>query len=257
MDASYTQILSNTYLSGTAKTNFQNSKTALDTAYTNLKNSINTAIADNVATSTEKANVDAKFVLFNTALATYQTRLEEANKAIQAAIDSKAKGYVDNIQIGGANLVPNSNSGNFSGYNGSVVNNLGKVSVAEWGATDANRVTASGGTSTLIATRSLMSPPPTEGSIYSQSCWFKNNGSNRVDISMNGGERKVALESGEAKRIIIEGYVQPTSARSVQFQVHNTSANTGNDVDFTWWRVQVEYGNKVTAWSESPAEYSK
>jgi len=97
VDSSYTQVYSNAYLSGTPKTNLQTAKTALNTAYTNLVNSINTAISDNVATPAEKADVDAKYGLFNTALATYQVRLEEANNAI-------GKGRIDDLDYIGVNL---------------------------------------------------------------------------------------------------------------------------------------------------------
>mgnify|MGYP002737349866 FL=1 len=91
VDSAYTQVYNNSYLEGTPKTNLASAKTALNTAYTNLVNSINTAIAGGATTPAEKADVDAKFGLFNTAMATYQTRLEEANKAIQNTI----KGFAD------------------------------------------------------------------------------------------------------------------------------------------------------------------
>ena len=55
-------------------------------AITNLITAINTAIADGKTTTTEKKNVDAKFTLFNSALATFNTAVESANKAIQDAL---------------------------------------------------------------------------------------------------------------------------------------------------------------------------
>lgn len=105
VDSGYTQVYNNTYLEGTPKTNLLNAKTALNTAYDNLMSSINTAISDNIATPAEKADVDAKFALFNTALATYQVRLEEANKAIQTKLDNLSTNKVNDIQIGGVNLL--------------------------------------------------------------------------------------------------------------------------------------------------------
>ena len=89
-DSSYTQVHNSTHLEGTAKTNLSTAKTALNTAYNNLVSAVNSAISDGKVDSTEKATVDNRFGLFNTAIATFQTRLEEANKAIQDTIKAAA-----------------------------------------------------------------------------------------------------------------------------------------------------------------------
>lgn len=90
IDAYYNKLYANAYLTGTAKTNLASAKTAYNTAHTNLINSINTAIADGKATATEKADVDAKFSAYNNALSVYQTRVGEADKAIQDTIKKVA-----------------------------------------------------------------------------------------------------------------------------------------------------------------------
>lgn len=90
IDAYYTKLYANAYLTGTAKTNLASAKTAYNTAHANLINSINTAIADGKATATEKADVDAKFSAYNNALSAYQTRVGEADKAIQDTIKKVA-----------------------------------------------------------------------------------------------------------------------------------------------------------------------
>lgn len=90
IDAYYTKLYANAYLTGTAKTNLASAKTAYNTAHTNLINSINTAIADGKTTATEKADVDAKFSAYNNALSAYQTRVGEADKAIQDTIKKVA-----------------------------------------------------------------------------------------------------------------------------------------------------------------------
>lgn len=90
IDAYYTKLYANAYLTGTAKTNLASAKTAYNTAHTNLINSINTAIADGKATATEKADVNAKFSAYNNALSAYQTRVGEADKAIQDTIKKVA-----------------------------------------------------------------------------------------------------------------------------------------------------------------------
>lgn len=90
VDSYYNKLYANTYLTGTAKTNLASAKTAYNTAHTNLINSINTAIADGKTTATEKADVDAKFTAYNNALSAYQTRVGEADKAIQDTIKKVA-----------------------------------------------------------------------------------------------------------------------------------------------------------------------
>lgn len=113
IDAQYTELYGNTYLTGTAKTNLQSAKTAYNTAHTNLINAINTAISDGIATATEKTDIDNKFTAYGTALGTYRTRAEEANKAIQDEIkrqaDEAAQEKVDAIQVGVRNLLLKSN----------------------------------------------------------------------------------------------------------------------------------------------------
>lgn len=90
IDAYYNKLYANAYLTGTAKTNLASAKTAYDTAHEKLIDSINTAIADGKTTATEKADVDAKFTAYNNALSAYQTRVGEADKAIQDTIKKVA-----------------------------------------------------------------------------------------------------------------------------------------------------------------------
>lgn len=90
IDAYYTKLYANAYLTGTAKTNLASAKTAYNTAHTKLIDSINTAIADGKTTATEKADVDDKFSAYNNALSAYQTRVGEADKAIQDTIKKVA-----------------------------------------------------------------------------------------------------------------------------------------------------------------------
>lgn len=112
IDAYYNKLYANAYLTGTAKTNLASAKTAYNTAHEKLIDSINKAIADGKATATEKADVDAKFSAYNNALSAYQTRVGEANKAIQdqikALAEQDATNKVNGIQIGARNLLLNS-----------------------------------------------------------------------------------------------------------------------------------------------------
>ena len=91
VEATYTKLYSNAYLSGTPKTNLLNAKITLFGAIDDLLAAINTAIADGVTTTAEKNTVDSQFTAFNTALSSFNTAVEAANKAIQDTL----KGYSD------------------------------------------------------------------------------------------------------------------------------------------------------------------
>jgi len=90
VDSSYTTLYGDILLTGTAKTNLYNAKTALNSAYTTLTNYIGTAIADSLISSGEKANVDYYYSLYRNALSTYSQRYEEAHQFITTSVNNKA-----------------------------------------------------------------------------------------------------------------------------------------------------------------------
>ncbi|MEG2151367.1 MAG: hypothetical protein RRY36_09130, partial [Bacteroidaceae bacterium] len=94
VDATYTTLYSNVLLSGIPKDNLANAKATFNTTTTNLLSSINNAILDGLTTDAEKADVDAKYNLFNTAYASLSTRITEANTAIEQVL----KGFSDAAQ---------------------------------------------------------------------------------------------------------------------------------------------------------------
>lgn len=89
--ATYTKLYANAYLEGNAKTGLLNVKVTLMGAIETLINAINTAIADGKTTPQEKANVDAKFALYNDAISDFYEAVEVAKKAIE----DKLKSYTD------------------------------------------------------------------------------------------------------------------------------------------------------------------
>lgn len=90
VDATYTTLYSNVYLTGTAKSSLYSAKNSFNTATSNLITAIQSAIADGKTTSSEKSNVDSKFTAFNTAYANLATAIGNANKAIQDKIKEEA-----------------------------------------------------------------------------------------------------------------------------------------------------------------------
>ena len=92
IEGSYESLYSNAYLTDTAI------KTALKTAYdqvtselSDLLNSIDTAIADNIVSEQEKATVDTAYGVFSDKVKAYEMAVQDANKAIQDAL----KGFSD------------------------------------------------------------------------------------------------------------------------------------------------------------------
>ena len=146
VDTSYSTVYNNTLLTGTAKTNLAAAKTAFDTAVANLLTSIQSASADGVATPTEKSDVDSKYDIFNTAYGTFNTRLEEANKYIQTAINTTAQGAYQlsqelqtAVNVLNDTIIPDLQSqidGSITSYEGTEVPTLNNAPANEWASTE-------------------------------------------------------------------------------------------------------------------------
>ena len=146
VDTSYSTVYNNTLLTGTAKTNLAAAKTAFDTAVANLLTSIQSASADGVATPTEKSDVDSKYDIFNTAYGTFNTRLEEANKYIQTAINTTAQGAYQlsqelqaAVNVLNDTIIPDLQSqidGSITSYEGTEVPTLNNAPANEWTSTE-------------------------------------------------------------------------------------------------------------------------
>jgi hypothetical protein len=148
IDASYTVVYENSLLGGTAKSNLHAAKSTLDTAVANLLASISTASADGIATAGEKTDVDAKYQLFNAAYSTYTTRIEEAQKYIQTAVNTTAQGayqlsqelqtVVNNLNESIIPDLQNQIDRQIISYNGTDIPTLSNYPAVEW-TTDTER----------------------------------------------------------------------------------------------------------------------
>ena len=90
---SYNEVYNNALLEGVAKTNLKNGYDAFIAAATELVNQINSVIADDEATSAERAAVDAKYTVFNTKYGDYTAYLNAAIKSIEAKLNASISGY--------------------------------------------------------------------------------------------------------------------------------------------------------------------
>lgn len=95
----YSKVYENALLDGVAKTNLANAYNAFSASATELVTSITNAIADGKTTSTERADVDAKYTNFNTKYGDFVAYLNAANRYIQDKINSTANNAL--TQIGG------------------------------------------------------------------------------------------------------------------------------------------------------------
>lgn len=142
VDASYTVVYENSLLGGTAKSNLHAAKSTLDTVIANLLASISSASVDGIATADEKADVDAKYKLFNAAYSIYTTRIEEAQKYIQIAINTTAQGAyqlsqelqttVNNLNESIIPDLQNQIDKQIISYNGTDVPTLSNYPAVEW-----------------------------------------------------------------------------------------------------------------------------
>lgn len=114
VDATYTTLYANAYLTGSAKTSLYNAKVTFNTATSNLITAIQSAIADGKTTSSEKTNVDNKFSAFNTAYSSLATAIENANKSIQDKIKEEAVNEASDKALAEIEKVSESDKNNFA-----------------------------------------------------------------------------------------------------------------------------------------------
>lgn len=107
----YNAINGNAYLEGTAKSVLANAFNALRAAKDALITSVNNAISDKRVTEGEKQAVDAKYNAYQSAYAAYSAALETANGSIHAKLKRLADKAANDIQVGGRNLIPDSDNG--------------------------------------------------------------------------------------------------------------------------------------------------
>lgn len=120
VDREYATIYENSLLTGTYKSNLQSAKSSFDSAHNSLKTTINNSISDGKITSSESTSVDNAFNTYNSALGAYRQR-------VQQALDYLTTAKINELEIGGTNLIENSafNRGNWeamSSGNWSIVN---------------------------------------------------------------------------------------------------------------------------------------
>ena len=209
LDREYNSLYDDTLLTGAAKTNLYNAKVAYNTAHTSLITSINSAVSGGKATPSQKADVDSKFTAYRTTLGTLATRLTEAYKAIDTA-------RVDNIQIGGRNLIIVSTSTKLAYLR----NDGAAISNSDYNHTDYISVVP--GETIIVSGYSNLG--------YAPSTCFYN--SSKVFIS------GIAGASGREKVVV------PAGAVFMRFSYQKLDIG----------KIKLERGNKATDWTPAPED---
>lgn len=100
LDAQYIDLYGNAYVPEHVKQGLADAKLGYNAAHSALLSSIRAAIADGVTDEAEKADVDAKFAAYGTALAAYKTQAGLVQKAIQDNLDERARQDASNKALG-------------------------------------------------------------------------------------------------------------------------------------------------------------
>jgi hypothetical protein len=171
------------------------------------------------------------------------------------------KGYstdaVNAIEIGGENLVSNSESFSINARKNASLTFEKNIIVNDWMCNNAVRAYGICGTSTVFAT--YYNPARSSykvykaGQTYTLSIYIKNNSStNSLIIAPNtvSAGDSIRIGPGENKRAVITYPGQSGNNVQINFAV----PEIGSEVDFTYWRLKIEEGNKVTDWTPAPED---
>ncbi len=98
LDKDYSTVYGNSKLDGTTKTNLSSAKTDYDSKYNTLVITVNSAIADGKATTAEATAVNNAFTNYKTSIGTLKQRLQES-------LDYISTKKIDDLVIGGRNIL--------------------------------------------------------------------------------------------------------------------------------------------------------
>lgn len=175
----------------------------------------------------------------------YEAAKEAYHKA-QAAKDS-----IDNLEIGGRNLILKSETKPISKYIDAITTQTG-IKVSEWGTNNAIRSYGVCNSNKIFGTLATGSSSPTSaaGQAYVHSIYVKNNGETPIIISNNGIGGSRTIQPGESTRVILHG--TGDNARYLQFVFFGSNLHDAFDV--TYWHPKIEIGDKATDWTPAPED---
>lgn len=154
---------------------------------------------------------------------------------------------VQNINVGGRNLMIGSSTPPCTAYGGASVTVTRSVTVSEWGASDAVRASGKGGTNNIVfythsnPTRTLAAGEVAFG------VHVKNSGTKSIRVGLTN---YVTVSPGESRRVTGTATASGTGTVQILFQ----TVDIGDNFDITFWHPKVENGNKATDWMPAPED---
>lgn len=196
--------------------------------------------AKEIASKISTVDANAKFAT--------QSQLTQTAGSLTSQI-SAVQDNLDNLEIGGRNLLKNSN--NFSIYNlyqgAQRTIHSTSVNVPEWGVNNATELTIVGGVNNIVAFRSIGASE--EGHSYVSSVYIKNVGNKPFIVADNRGNGRT-VHVGESKRVVLTSVGNGISHQQVQIRTENI----GDTIRFIAYGDQIEKGNKVTSYQPAPED---
>lgn len=209
----------------------------VDTITTNLntaRNDLDTARAD---LDTARADLD-----------TTRDDLNSTRDDLQAKLDD-AKAEFDNLEIGGRNLIKDSNT-----FTGRWVNFGDSVVSSEKESNGYTHVIVDTGSSHIAVMR-LINELKAEysGEELTLSFDLINHGEDLILVhNWSGGRDNNYIPTGYNQRFKVTGIYSESAAGQIQFRTHTNPPENG--LDFSIRNLQVEIGNVATDWTPAPED---
>lgn len=159
------------------------------------------------------------------------------------------------IEVGGRNLLLDSDARSITPYSATTATHESNVEVTEWNTSEAKRMYGvCGDASVIFGTMGGTSRngASSDTQSYSATIYVKNNhATNRMTVSANHGNSLFEdVLPGECKRVELVGLGNGWGY--LQFNFKTPAA--GDEYDITYWHPKIELGNSPTDWTPAPED---
>lgn len=158
----------------------------------------------------------------------------------------------DNIiyEIGGRNLILDSENIEFIAYGGSSVTKESNVTVTEWETTEAKRVYGTKGSTNLVLLMAQGRPYGAKNQEFVGSIYIKNSGKSNIYVGRMLPYSTV-VAAGESQRVSFD--FKPNSEDLI-IQIQISMPDGDESFDITYWRPKWEIGSTPTRWTPAPED---
>lgn len=181
--------------------------------------------------------------------------LEVSADAIRLSSGKDIEETIDDIEIGGRNLLLNSEERAITPYSATTATHESNVEVIEWMTVDAKRMYGVCGDSSVIFGTlggTANYGASSEEQSYSATIYIKNNhATNTMTVSANHGQSLfVDVPPGNCTRVELVGPGNGWGYLQFNFKV----PVAGDEYDISYWHPKIELGNKPTDWTPAPED---